>query len=248
MRIFIEIFVILFVIQIKGSDSLLPPNIQTCHRNDPHISDCIVRSVTALLPRLATGDLGGGFKVPSLEPFVLKEISFGEENGLKVQLFNINVHGTTKFHVEKLRINVKDLKFDVLIALPKLDVKGKYKMVFNFLGAPVLSDGDLYTQFSGAKIRASMKGHRYLKNGKEYVKFEPFGIKFDRGVVSDLKITNLFNGNKVLGEIVHALLRNNPDFVIKNIYPSLESNLSQIFTNVGNTVVEQASIDELLPL
>jgi hypothetical protein len=54
--------------------SLLPaPNIQTCRRNDPNISECIVRSVTALLPRLATGDFGGGFRVPPLEPFFLKE-------------------------------------------------------------------------------------------------------------------------------------------------------------------------------
>ncbi|KAL7015275.1 hypothetical protein ACKWTF_016372 [Chironomus riparius] len=248
MKIISEIFVILFVIQIKSLEGLLPPNIKTCRRNDPNISECIVRSVTALLPKLATGDLGGGFRVPALEPFVLKEIVFGEDDGLKVQLNNINVHGTTKFNVEKLRINVKDLRFDVLVMLPKLDIVGKYKMSFNFLGAPVLSDGDLYTQFSGAKIRATMKGHRYIKNGKEFIKFEPFGIKFDRGVASGLKITNLFNGNKVLSEIVHALLGSNPDFVIKNIYPALENNLSKIFTNVGNTVVEQASFDELFPL
>lgn len=121
-------------------------------------------------------------------------------------------------------------------------------MAFNFLGAATLSEGDLYTQFSGAKIRATLKGHRYVKNGKEYIKFEPFGIKFDRGVVSELRISNLFNGNKILGEIVHSLLTANPDFVIKNFYPSLENNLSRIFTNVGNTVVEQASFDELFPL
>ena len=96
-------------------------------------------------------------------------------------------------------MNVKDVKFDVLIALPKLDIAGKYKMAFDFFGAKVLSDGDYFTQFSGAKVKATMKGHRYLKNGQEFVKFEPFGIKFDRGVVSQLKITNLFNGNKVLG-------------------------------------------------
>ena len=52
----------------------------------------------------------------------------------------------------------------------------------------------------------------------------------------------------VLGEIVHALLTTNPDFVIKNIYPSLEAALSTIFTAVGNTVVEHASYDELFPL
>jgi len=146
------------------------------------------------------------------------------------------------------RINVKDVKFDILVGLPKLDISGKYKMAFNLLGAATLSDGDYYTQFSGAKIRTIIKGHRYIKNGKEYIKFEPFGIKFDKGVVSELKITNLFNGNKILGEIVHALLSTNPDFFIKNIYPSLENNLSRIFTNVGNTVVEQASFDELFPL
>jgi hypothetical protein len=54
-------------------DTLSAPDVPVCHRSDPKISECIVRAVVSLIPRLATGDLGGGFNVPSLEPFYIRE-------------------------------------------------------------------------------------------------------------------------------------------------------------------------------
>lgn len=144
--------------------------------------------------------------------------------------------------------NAKDIRFDVIVGLPKLDVHGKYKMIFNFLGSSIKSDGDYFTQFSAAKLKLSMKGHRYLKNGIEFIKFDPFEVKFNRGVVSYLKITNLLGGNKVFGQIVHGLLENNQDFLLKSIYPQIEAGLSKIMTSIANQIVENASYDELFPV
>lgn len=47
------------------SASLFP----VCFRNDPDISECIVQSVTALQPRLISGDLGDGFLIPVADPY-----------------------------------------------------------------------------------------------------------------------------------------------------------------------------------
>lgn len=144
--------------------------------------------------------------------------------------------------------NAKDIRFDVIVGLPKLDVHGKYKMIFDFLGSSIKSDGDYFTQFSAAKLKLSMKGHRYLKNGIEFIKFDPFEVKFNRGVVSYLKITNLLGGNKVFGQIVHGLLENNQDFLLKSIYPQIEAGLSKTMTSIANQIVENASYDELFPV
>jgi hypothetical protein len=121
-------------------------------------------------------------------------------------------------------------------------------MIFNFLGTQIKSDGDYFTQFSGAKLRLSMKGHRYLKNGIEFIKFDPFDVKFNRGIVSQLKLTNLLGGNKFFGQIVHAMLENNQDFVLKNIYPQIEAGLSKTLTTIANQIVENASYDEMFPV
>lgn len=145
-------------------------------------------------------------------------------------------------------MNIEELRFDVFAIVPKLDIHGKYKMSMNFLGSNVNSEGDYSTQYIGCKIKIQMKGVKYLKNGVEYMKFEPFGIKFNRGKEENLKITNLFNGNRVLGEIVHALILYDENFAANNFYPQIEAGLSKSFTSIANKIIEQSPFDELMPL
>lgn len=45
-----------------------------------------------------------------------------------------------------------------------------------------------------------MRGRRYQKNGQTYMKFDTFGLKIKNGQ-TQLKLTNLFKGNKSLEEI-----------------------------------------------
>lgn len=49
------------------------PKIPTCRRNDANISHCIARAIEFLKPSLETGDFGGGYLVPKLEPMFIKE-------------------------------------------------------------------------------------------------------------------------------------------------------------------------------
>jgi Haemolymph juvenile hormone binding protein (JHBP) len=151
----------------------------------------------------------------------------------------------THFFPNLKSANIKDLKLDGIVRLPKLDVFGKYKMTFTLLGAKSRSEGDYYTSFENAKIYGKFNAKIINKNGVEYLRFDPIGIKFDRGKVTNLKITNLFGGNRILGEIVTNLLLNNPDY-LQDIYPQIESVLSKLFTNVANRIVENSSLDELL--
>ena len=50
------------------------------------------------------------------------------------------------------------------------------------------------------KAHIKMRGRKYQKNGKTYIKFETFGLKIKNGQ-SQLKLSNLFKGNKSLEEI-----------------------------------------------
>lgn len=143
---------------------------------------------------------------------------------------------------------MKEFKFDVLVLLPKLDIHAKYKIYIQLLGQPLQSTGDYITQYTGAKIKISMKAHKYLRNGIEYARFEPYVIKFDRGTVSGLKVTNLFDSNKVLNEIAHNVVYNNQDALLSTLYPQLEASLSKSFTDIGNKMIENSPVEEMFPL
>jgi len=47
-----------------------------CFRDDPQLSDCIVEAVNALKPRLITGDLGEGLRIPKIDPFYIPKYNF----------------------------------------------------------------------------------------------------------------------------------------------------------------------------
>lgn len=92
-----------------------------------------------------------------------------------------------------------------------------------------------------------MKAQKYTRDGGEYIKFAKIAIKVIPGKVTGLKLTNLFNGNKVLEEIVNTALTDASGYMLENVYPSLEKNLSEHFTKIANEICSQATIDELFP-
>lgn len=142
---------------------------------------------------------------------------------------------------------MNDLKFDVLITLPKLDLKGHYDLQLFLIGAPIKSQGDIYMKLDNFRARVSMKATKYTKNGGEYIKFGKIGIKVHPGKVKSFKLTNLFNGQKALEEIVNAAFTDNSSYMLDNVYPSLEKNLGEHFTKIANEICSQATIDELFP-
>lgn len=225
----------------------LPSYIQVCRRSDPRASECIIHSITALQPLMANGVLQRELQIQSIEPFLIDHLAFGNENSLKVSIRNLVVKGGSNFRIEKLRANMGDLKFDIILSLPRLEVSGKYKFVLKLLTAPVQSDGDLFTIIDNSKARISLKGHLINRNGVEYVQFDPIQIKINRGTTKTLKLSNLFGGNNVLSEIVQSLLLNNSEFLLNDFNPYVEATLSRIFTGAANKLMLTASHDEFFP-
>lgn len=92
-----------------------------------------------------------------------------------------------------------------------------------------------------------MRATKYLKNGQTYLKFEKFSIKIQPGLIKQLKLTNLFQGNQALEEIGNAFINGNSDFFLTDVYPSLENSLADLFTRIANQITGDASFDELFP-
>jgi hypothetical protein len=166
------------------------------------------------------------------------------------------------------RANLQELKFDFIISFPVLDIRGQYDLIFQLFGLSLKGKGELIAQFgmrnswsqlmrtrplffknlstAGMRARISMRARPYSRNGQTFLNFEKFLIKIIPGR-NNIKLTNLFQGNPGLEEIGNAFINGNSDFFLTEIYPSLESQLSEIFTNIANKITGEASYDELFP-
>lgn len=144
--------------------------------------------------------------------------------------------------------NLKDFKIDIIIRLPRLELTGKYNFILQFLNAPVRSEGEFLSIVEGTKARINIKGFMVNKNGRQHLQFQPLQIKILPGTPKKLELSNLFGGNKILSEIVHALLLNNKEFLLNDITPYIEKELSKIFTIVANKAIADEPYDELFPV
>lgn len=64
---------------------------------------------------------------------------------------------------------------------------------------------------------------------------------------SQIELKNLFDNNPTLGRIGNGFINENSETFVTEIIPSLEKNLSEIFTRAANEVVKDASLDEMFP-
>lgn len=160
------------------------------------------------------------------------------------------VRGGSEFQVEKIKANMRELKFDAIVKFPRLEFKSKYDLVFNLFGFNMQGKGDAHSIVENSRGRISIRARRYIgHDGREYLNFEKFNIKVQVGAVRKASLSNLFGGRSaLLEEIANTMIRTNPEFIINEIYPPIESHLSELFTTITNKLASTATFDEVFPL
>lgn len=78
------------------------------------------------------------------------------------------------------------------------------------------------------------------------MKFEKIQLKIMIGK-SKIELKNLFDNQPTLGRIGNGFINENSEYFVSEIIPSLEKNLSEIFTKAANEVIANASLDEMFP-
>lgn len=244
----VSLIVVVAAIAYLGcANGALPSSIKVCHRNDPQISDCIIKSIQHLQPRLATGDLGEGITIPKIEPFSIKSVQIGQTREFRINLKNVIVRGASSFKIEKLRANLDELKVDVIVTFPKLDINSNYDLTIKLFGQNLDNRGDGLIKLENARARVAMKASLYQKNGQQYLRFDKFRVKVQPGTIRRLKLSNLFNNDPNLEQAANTFINSNSDFLLANVYPTVERYLSEILTEAANELAATATFEELFP-
>jgi hypothetical protein len=160
------------------------------------------------------------------------------------------VRGGSNFQIEKLKANMRDLKFDAIVKFPRLEITSKYDLVFRLFGLALQGKGDGNSVIDDSRGRISIRARRFIGvDGKEYLNFEKFSVKVQVGVIKKASLSNLFNGKSpILEEIANQIIRTQPEFLLQEIYPPIEDHLSETFTTIANRFSNLATFDEVFPL
>ncbi|KAI4499772.1 hypothetical protein M0802_005028 [Mischocyttarus mexicanus] len=221
--------------------------IKICKRHDPNINECITDSINQLREKLAEGI--PELDVPQIDPFTLNEIRLlrgPNAARLDINLTNFQVQGPSKFVIRDMKANTDDVSFTFKVSFPILNFKGKYQIDAKLLLLQLSGEGDVIGNFTNYDSSVILKANKIRRGNNEYLNFERMKIKI---IIGDAKIllTNLFNGDPILGKVSNEIINNNNVLLIEEIKPELEKSLAEVLTKAANKVVETFTYDELFP-
>ncbi|CAB3254680.1 unnamed protein product [Arctia plantaginis] len=218
--------------------SELPP-IQKCSLGD---SDCLQKSAQNVVSVFSGGI--PELSVEPLEPVHIDIINI-DLSGLKLTVKDAEIKGLSKSTIDKVQFDsskkVMQFAFNVPIVL-----KGKYKASGKLLILPISGDGDITLKIKKIEIFLTMV-YEIIKNenGKDVIDLKSYKFTYENRVNTHFKLTNLFNGNKVLSDAMHSFMNDQWAAITQEFgIPMLEKPVKKIF-NAIKTYLRSQPLEEI---
>ncbi|XP_055850304.1 protein takeout [Episyrphus balteatus] len=212
------------------------PNwLKTCPRANPNENKCFRDLFEGCFPALAAGIPEIGVK--SFEPLHIDAVSVSKGSGnlvLAGGFQNLIVRGPSNATVRKASLDLEKKLFNFELEIPILRIRAKYNLKGNILLLPVVGNGDV--NMSLKNVRTAVYTKINLRNDpEEIIHIENMKVTFLVGSMR-IHLTNLFNGNEILGTSINQFLNQNGNEIIAELRPDLELGLADIFIGLWNNV------------
>ena len=135
-------------------------------------------------------------------------------------------------------------KYEIYSNIPKVLLKGDYKINGKVLVLPIQGEGKSSLGFDGVTIVIKYKPRILKKNGKDFIQTDQFKLDFDTQHMT-MSFSNLFNGDKALGDNMNMFLNENWQDILKELKPSITSALEQILETIINRIFAKVPYEEL---
>ncbi|KAK9503521.1 hypothetical protein O3M35_010060 [Rhynocoris fuscipes] len=219
-----------------------------CNEKDGKLlNECIKSTMLDLKPVLAKGipELG----MPSIEPMVIDRMimSNGQGNFKLIQtLYDLKIYGVSDYDVKEISANLQNLTFHTVMFQKKLDFDGKYEMDGQILVIPVKGKGEVTYNFTDVTTTFDTVLERYKRDGVEYVRVKNSTLTIEPQSAHS-HFTNLFNGDKMLGDSTNKFLNDNWKEAFDTFRYLPETAFAKVFTVFANNIYDKFPLKELYP-
>jgi len=239
--------VVLLLAAVSHGSLLIPPYIKPCARSDPNFNECALEHAKETFPQFVKGDRK--FKITRLDPLEITEMSVSDgpsQSGFSLTIMDMKMHGLKDAVIRKTEFDFDKQHIMYDTDVPLLTILGKYEIKGRILVLPVAGKGDINITLINNRLVFSYDftikerdGVRYhaTKNAKAVV--EPSGARY--------KLTNLFNGDRLLGNQMNDFLNENWKEVYKSMSPALFEGFAQVVANIINNTADVLPFDALFP-
>ncbi|XP_065354649.1 protein takeout [Calliphora vicina] len=245
MKVFVAALTILLV---AGTQAVqLPDYIKVCSRNDPKINECVKNTVHNMRPYLKDGIKE--LNVPAMEPLYIGDLNIleGGSSGINVKAIDLNIFGASNFEIKKLKASQNGMRFDFELNLPRLQGEGQYDINGQILALPLKGNGPFTGNFTNFYAFVKIIFDTKNVNGEEYLTISDLNVKIRTGK-GRIRLENLFNGDKTLGDVVNDTINQNFEVFTNELIAPIERALEKKFIAIARKILENFTHNELFPV
>ncbi|XP_077298428.1 protein takeout-like [Arctopsyche grandis] len=233
---------------VQALDKRLPEDFKRCSQNSAGLNDCLKNAVPDALRKMIKGipDLN----VPRLEPLSVSTIDIQTGSGpvsIRQVYNNIKILGLTNSTLLNYNADLKQYTLITDSFTPSLEFISDYVMSGRILLLPIQGKGRCNFTMADLVVKHVLVGEPVTKKGQVYMKIRQYDIKLIPKKIS-FYFSNLFNGDKALGEQMNRFLNENSEIVFNELKPSYEQSFSLLFKDITNKIFTKVPMDHVFPI
>lgn len=89
-------------------------------------------------------------QLPPIEPLTIPQLLMENGQGsvrVRALFSNITANGPGNYSINKVRVDLRTLRLDVYLSIPKMELRGQYEVAGNVLLFPIQSQGNFWALF-----------------------------------------------------------------------------------------------------
>ncbi|KAF9422614.1 hypothetical protein HW555_001818 [Spodoptera exigua] len=170
----------------------------------PRDSECLLNSAKIAMPHVAKGL--AEFGTPSLDPLHINKEVKADSGELKISFKNIVAHDLSKCDIKKITRDPVKSTASLIFVCP-LTLVGEYTAGGKLFYLDIFGNGDFKIKDGTIKIAIDLKIKSFEdKAGVKHYKIGSFDYEFEPLTRFDIKLNNLFNGDKTQADPIDKII------------------------------------------
>jgi len=229
-----------------GVEASYPTDLPRCHAGD---GQCLKQTITQTLTLVKNGRRE--INLPPIEPLHVSKLEINQGNDSPVAITlsfrDLNVYGLSTATVTKVNgfeADPRTSKYELEAKVPKLTLRGKYKINGKVLILPITGKGNSELVLDNVLFRIKFIPKTTEREGKRFIHTDKFKLNFDTTRLH-LYFENLFGGDKLLGDNMNRFLNDNWEDILRELKPAVVDAFTTIVTSVINGIFSKVSYDDI---
>ncbi|VVC29654.1 Hypothetical protein CINCED_3A012107 [Cinara cedri] len=214
----------------------LPKDFVQCRKSDPALDECLKGAFQSGLSYLGKGDPSLG--LIELDSFMIPLLNVEQKTesmNIYVKYMNSTISNLKTTIIDNVHYDPVNYDLSVELRIPNhVIITGDYNINGKIMILPIMGNGKFTYDFDLTKINVNMLLKPVAKKGNTYLKVENLKLAFTIKHIRT-ELTNLFNGNKELGDNMNVFLNEN----WTEILVQLQTNIEEKFAILIKDLIQQ---------